>query len=288
MLLVTTLVCLAGLSHVIWTGGALRHYATAALLFLIGFAGLAAAVGVARPGTAFPPRYTLQAAPFLCWIFLAGARVARPALAQSVQAALALLGAAALGGNFVVGLNYAGARDQQLTAFEADIRNGTSPSELIARHQRTIFPFPEEGGASWHDGLWFSLNVLRRKRIGAFASLAQDPSFTEVPVEEVASEPHSATSRSYSFAPPRFIHGIRLEASPHPLEGYVGRTTIVSWTRGDLGFPEDGRCIHKWLPHETFATCWIYGVVKDMKISNAPTAGEVGWPRLNLLFPVDG
>ena len=81
-----------------------------------------------------------------------------------------------------------GARDQQLTTFEADIRNGTPPSELIARHHRTIFPFPEEGGASWHDGLWFSLNVLRRERIGAFAILAQDRSFTEIPVEEVASE----------------------------------------------------------------------------------------------------
>ena len=65
------------------------------------------------------------------------------------------------------------------------------------------------------------------------------------------------------------------------------RTTVVSWTTGDLGFSEDRRCVHKWLPHETFATCWIYGVVKDSKITNAPAPGEVGWPRLNLLVPVD-
>src|SRR5262249_40427711 len=152
-------------------------------------------------------------------------------------------------------------------------------------HHRTIFPFPEEGGASWHDGLWFSLNVLRRARIGAFASLAEDPSFTQVPIEEVASKAYRATSQSYSFAPPRFVHGIRLETSPHP-RGHVDRTTIVSWTTGDLGVAERRRCIHKWLPHETFATCWIYGMIKDMKISNIPPAGEVDWPKLNLLFPV--
>ena len=108
VLLVAALVCLAGLSHLIWTEGALREDAVAALLFLIGFVGLAAAVGVARPGTAFPPRYALQATPFLCWMFLAGGKVALPALARSVQAALALLAVAALANNFIAGLKYAG------------------------------------------------------------------------------------------------------------------------------------------------------------------------------------
>jgi len=44
-------------------------------------------------------------------------------------------------------------KDRQFSAFMADIENGSPSSHVIARHQRAIFPYPEKGGASFHDSL---------------------------------------------------------------------------------------------------------------------------------------
>jgi hypothetical protein len=113
----------------------------------------------------------------------------------------------------------------------ADLKKGTPPSQLIAKHQHAIFPFPEEGGASFHDSLGYWLKIVHRARVGAFAKMGRDPSFREVPVEEasrvaVSSPPSDSTDdRTWSFAEPQFVYGIRVRG--YPLHA-LGRTITLS------------------------------------------------------------
>jgi hypothetical protein len=91
-----TVICFAGILHLAWKERGARHYAFAAMLFLIGLAGLIGAVSLAlAPKTNFPSRYALQAAPAFCWIFLVSGRNNLPFAARSAQAALVLLAIAA-------------------------------------------------------------------------------------------------------------------------------------------------------------------------------------------------
>jgi hypothetical protein len=289
-----TVICFARILHLAWKERDARHYAFAALLFLVGLAGLIGAVSMASaplaPGANFPSRYALQAAPVFCWVFLVSGRNKLPFAARSAQAALALLAIAAVGGNFVVGRHYAQKRDQQLAALTADLKKGAPPSLLIAKHQQAMFPFPEEGGASFHDSLGYWLEVIHRARLGAFAKMGRDPSFREVPVGVAVSGPPSDSTdgRTWSFAEPRFVYGIRVRG--HPLQT-VGRTITLSWTAGDLGFSADRRCLY-WNPPPgpqdrkfDIFTCWVYGMVSDLKIASEPSFGDLSLMEVYLLIP---
>src|SRR5262249_5443151 len=140
----------------------------------------------ARPRETFPPRYWLEAVPIWLWAYFVIDIYGRGATRRLVLAGLLSLAVVASGFGFYVGLQYGENRDAQLTAFESDLRAGMPPSQLLVRHQRTLWPYPDEGGASFHDWLtdWFS--ALRNRGTGAFVSLADEGRFREVPLDEIA------------------------------------------------------------------------------------------------------
>ena len=145
-----------------------RSQGLAMLMFLVAFAGLAFAVGVARPGATFPPRYFLFAVPAWWWAYFVFDIYSREWTRQLALAGLLSLAVAASGFGFRVGLEYATDRDAQLTAFESDLRTGMPPSQLLARYQRTLYPFPEDGGAYLHAALTARFSQLRKRGIGAY------------------------------------------------------------------------------------------------------------------------
>jgi hypothetical protein len=99
---------------------------------------------------------------------------------------------------FRVGLEDAKDRDAQLTAFESDLRKGMPTSLLVARHYRTLLPWPEDGGAYFHAELTANFSELRKRRIGSFKSLRPEGGFREVPLSEV---PASSTPGGLTVAP---------------------------------------------------------------------------------------
>jgi len=254
-------------------GGVLKlvpdHFGITSLLFLIGVAGLVSAVSISLIGnTSFYSRYALQAAPILCWMFLLSVRCKGLFVFKCVQLILMLLSVVALYGNSSKGLAQARMKDQQFSAFVGDIRKGTPPSQLIARHQRAIFPYPETGGASFHDSLDYWFDVLKKARHATFANLGKDPDFQEVPLKER----------------PQFVYGIRVTG--YALQS-APRQIAVSWSSSSAK-----RCYY-WNPppnpqdrkFEKF-TCWIYEEIKDLKIETAPPLDTFSSMKVFLLIPI--
>jgi hypothetical protein len=272
------LICLAGVLKLAWKERISRHFGIAALLFLVGLSGLVSAVSISLIyNITFPSRYALQAAPVFSWMFLASARNKEFFPAKYVQLALALLSVVVVYSNSVTGLEYARMKDQQFSAFLADIQKGNPPSQVIARHQRAIFPYPEEGGASFHDSLGYWFGVLHHAGHEAFANLGTDPVFKEVPVEQ----PSSLAEKS-------FVYGIRVEG--YPLQ--AGRWKIaVSWNAGVQGSSVAQRCFY-WNPlpnpqdrkFEKF-TCWVYEEVGEIKIEVSPSVEDLRSLKVSLLIP---
>lgn len=268
-----------------------RSRAIAMLIFAVGFSGLAFAVGVARPGETFPPRYFLQAVPAWWWAYFVfdvygGTWTRRLALASL----LCFAGAASVVG-FGVGAGYAGDRDAQLTAFEFDLRNGVPPSQLVARHYRTLVPYPEDGGAYFHDQLIADFSDLKKNRIGAFKSLQPDSSFREVQLSEVAilidsSRTSEGLTQTWTFTHDLFVYGMRITA-PMTRDTSSGGPTIgaeIFWTKNsDETFSNDRRFLHWWLPQEQHATFWVYDRVHRLRINLDDPSGLYAAPQICLL-----
>jgi hypothetical protein len=274
-------------------GTSVRSRAIAMLMFAVAFSGLAFAVGVARPGAAFPPRYFLQAVPAWWWAYFVfdvygGAWTRRLALTSL----LCLAGAASVVG-FGVGLGYAKDRDAQLTTFESDVRKGMPPSQLVARHYRTLLPWPEDGGAYFHDELMTDFSELKKRGIGTFKSLGFDGSFREVPLSEVArlvdsSRTSEGLTQTWTFTEPSFVYGMRIAipATPNTSSTMAIIGTEVFWSKNsDERFSNDRRFLHWWLPEEQYATFWVYDRVSRLRINLDDPSGLYVAPRIRLLAP---
>src|SRR5262249_58808071 len=141
-------------------------------------------------------------------------------------------------GGFRFGLYYAKDRDVQLTAFESDLRKGMPPSQLVAWHYRTLLPWPEDGGAYFHDELTTSFSELKKRGIGAFKSLWPEGRFREVPLSEVArlvdsSRTSEGLTQTWIFTQESFVHGMRITIQ----EGRAGSSsktalgTAIVWKK---------------------------------------------------------
>jgi hypothetical protein len=268
-----------------------RSRAIAMLMFAAAFSGLAFAVGVARPGPPFSPRYFLQAVPAWWWAYFVldvcgGAWTRRVALTSVLCLAVAT---SVVG--FRIGLGYAKDRDDQLAAFETDLRKGMPPSQLIASHYRTLLPWPEDGGAYFHEELMADFAELKKQGIGAFKSLKSDGSFREVPLSEVArlidsNRTSEGLTQTWMFTDESFVYGMRIAISATPdtssTTAIIG--TEVFWSKsGDARFSNDRRFLRWWLPQERYATFWVYDEVRWLRIRLDDPSGLYAAPQISLL-----
>jgi hypothetical protein len=281
------------LLQALWVRGPGRRSHALALLFpLIAFAGIALSVGIARPGYAFPHRYYLFAVPALSWLCLATHLARHEGIARGGRVTLLALALLAVVYNTSVGLGYASARSAAMATFEADMRAGVPPSQLIARHQRALLPFPEDGGAYWHEPLEFCFDVLSRNGIGAFEALAPEPIFHEVDIRKVAELSFMDDAETavlewlWTLVEVQHIAGVRI-MHPRLLLGDDARSEL-EWARNSAEpFSRDRRYVHWWMEHEISATVWIYDTVSTLRIA-LPANGTVSdAPELRLLIVAD-
>jgi len=270
-----------------------RSRGFAMLMFLLAFSGLAFAVGVARPGTKFPPRYFLFAVPAWWWAFFVFEIYGRGWTRRLALTGLLSLAVAASGFGFRDGLEFAKDRDAQLTAFESDLRTGMPPSQLVARHQRALLPYPEDGGASFHDALTTSFSELRKGGVGAFISLGPEGRFREIPLSEIAhligsSRTSEGLTQTWTFAQNSFVYGMRITV-PATLDGSSGTApprTEISWAKtSQEGFSKDRRYVHWWLPQQKDATFWVYASIHQIRITLDDASSVYAAPQIHLLTP---
>jgi hypothetical protein len=167
------------------------------------------------------------------------------------------------------------------------------PSRLVARHYRTLLPWPEDGGAYFHDELTASLLELKKRGIGAFTSLGPEGNFREVPLSEVArlidsSKTFEGLTQTWTFTQDSFVYGMRITipatrdtSSAMPTIG-----TVVSWTKNsDESFSKNRRFVHWWLPQERHATFWVYDRVHQLRINLDDPSGLHTALQISLLAP---
>jgi hypothetical protein len=271
----------------------IRSRGFAMLMFMVAFSGLAFAVGVARPRETFPPRYFLLAVPIWWWAYFVFDEYCRAWTRHLALTGLLSLAVAASGVGFGVGLQYAKHRDAQLTAFESDLRKGMPPSQLVARHQRTFWPFPVDGGASFHDFLTARFSELRKRGIGAFESLGPEGRFRQVPLSEVAqligsSRTSEGLTQTWTFTEDLFVHGVRITipATRDASSGAAVPGYEIFWAKNSHeGFSKDRRYVDLWLPQERDATFWVYDRVLQLRINLHDASGVYGAPEICLLLP---
>jgi hypothetical protein len=270
-----------------------RSRGLAMLMFLVAFSGLAFAVGVARPGATFPPRYFLSAVPVWWWAYFVFDIYCRGWTRRMALVGLLSLAVAASGFGFRVGLEYAEDRDARLTAFESDLQTGMPPSQLVARHQRTLYPFPEDGGSYLHDVLTARLSELRKRGIGAFVALGPEGRFRDVPLSEIArlidsSRTSEGLTQTWTFTQDSFVHGMRI-TTPATRDGSSNTAaprTEISWARNSQeGFSKDRRYVHWWLPQERDAAFWVYDSIHQVRITLDDASSVYGAPQIRLLTP---
>jgi hypothetical protein len=265
--------------------GARRSQARCLLFYLVAFGGMVLSVGIGRQGTGFPNRYALFAVPALCWIYLTGDTCSRPDIARVLRGGLFLIVLSLVGLNFDLGREYAKGRRQAVRALEAAIRAGHPPSQLIAEHQRALFPFPEDGGAYGHRFLEGRLAALRTKQVGALAHLGPEVAFRQVPLRAVARAQADTTgpgNEIWTFPAERMVYGIRL-LRPAGLaladNTQRGRPTTIWWRGSGELYTKARRGVHWWSAGESSATFWIYSPVSAFRVgAESGTA-----PRILLL-----
>ncbi len=267
----------------------IRERGLAMLMFLVAFSGLAFAVGVARPGETFPPRYCLEAVPIWWWAYFVIDIYSRGLTRRLALAGLLSLAVFASGFGFYVGLQYAKDRDAQFTAFESDLRAGMPPSQLFVRHQRTLLPYPDEGGAAFHDLLTDRFSVLRKRGIGAFVSLAPEGRFREVPLSEIArlissDRTSEGLMQTWTLTQDSFVHGMRIMI---PATRGDGSRIEISWTTNSQeDFSKDRRYVHWWRPQQQDMTFWVYDSIHQVRvILDDDASGIYAAPQIRLLTP---
>lgn len=269
-----------------------RSRTWAMLLFFGAFAALALSVGIARPGDTFAPRYFLQAVPAWCWVYFVWSRFTGSRVSRLATNSLAILAIAALGVNSKDGLDYGRARVTGMRALESDLRQGLPPSRLISRHQRAIFPYPEDGGAFHHETLASYFNVLKHHGTGIFVDLADEVPVRGIPLSTVATKQEytasseEAASQTWKLDTETFVSGIRLEGDSlqhtgtHPISVY--------WRRNKQEeFSNDRRFVQNWDTGADQLKFWIYEPLYEVKIIAKDLTNPAELPQMTLLVPED-
>jgi hypothetical protein len=191
-----------------------RARAGGLLLCLGAMACLALGLGMGRNG--FEVRYVTLAVPVWCATWLAWAIYGPARSGARMPAALATAALLALWGNARFGLDYARDLRSHLAAFEADLRAGVPPRELVRRYDPYLHPH--------QDVPLEYLPMLRRAGLGLYAGLRDDPPAREVPLELTPSGLAGVTWRDstatitgadahvdFTLPAERYVAGIRLE-----------------------------------------------------------------------------
>jgi hypothetical protein len=165
------------------------------------------------------------------------------------------------------------------------------PSQIVARHYRTLLPYPEDGGAYFHDELTTSFFELKKRGIGAFHSIGPEASFREVPLSEVAritesSKTSEGLMQTWTFIEDSFVYGMRI-AIPVTSSATTTTATEIFWAKKDEGFSIERRFLHWWLPYpeERYATFWVYNRVYQLRINLDDPSGLYAAPEIHLLVP---
>jgi hypothetical protein len=261
-----------------------RRGARALACALIAFAGLVATVA-SRPWP-LPHRYFLFAAPALCLVYVVVDLLSRPAVARAGRVVLLVVAAAAAAYNTSAGLGHARARSAALSAFAGDLRAGLPPSELLARHQRTLMPFPEDGSMYAHDALARYFETLGRSRVSVFASLAPERGFRDVDAKSVAAvslapDSHGRPAWVWTLDEPTHVAGIRI-TKPEPIPD--GPWTLEWAPAASAPFVRTRRYVHWWTPEEPTATVWIYDRVAMLRHPVTGDGARPVAPQLHLLM----
>jgi hypothetical protein len=265
--------------------------AVALLLYLLGPIALALAVGVARTGmTRFPGRYFLLAAPALAWVYCACSVSGESRRVSTLRAVLATAAILSLAVNYPVGLRDAQKRAGAFAAFTQDLRARAPPSLLIARHQRTLLPYPEEGGAYYHAGLGRDFETLRRNKIGVFADLAQEHFFEAVPIAEKAVSETDGSAIIWSLKPALCIAGVSFEPPQRISAGPTNSVDdslpyfTIEWYSAGSNFSRDRR-YHDW-PYvgQGRSVLWIFNEVASLRLHVDDPERAFSPPVLTLLL----
>ena len=291
-----------------WRQPLCRPRAVGLLFFLAALAGLAASVGVGRPGSGFTPHYFLIAVPALGWLYFVWGACAPPAVGQVAQMALFSLMAFTLGLNSDEGRDFGRARRDRMAAFERDLRAGAPVYQLLARHAATVYPYPHGAGALFHDWLEDKMRKLHRDGVGTFRSLRPDaPPFREVPLPvdqdgpnpaDVVDTPEGPALRVRLPGGPQFVVGVRLTYRTDPGGEAAPFEIRIYWKRpGQTDFPAAQRYIHysHWQhphsgsgrprPGEKTMTAWVYERVSELRVHPAPDPEQFRVTEIVLLVP---
>jgi hypothetical protein len=277
----------------------IRSRAWAMACFAIGFGGLALSVGVARPGEVFASRYFLQAVPAVCWAYFAFELFGASQLARRAPLGLTVIALAMSGLNYKVGHDYGRDRAQRFEFFEIDLLAGMPVQELLARHQRAVYPFPESGGFHWHGGLISNFDVLRRAGIGVFGDLRSERYFLETPLDAVATLAPSGDSSSWTWtfqngsfvagfrmAPPQALNAANAPALTDPTK-FLSDVTVLWRPAATETFTRDRRYTQWWDSGAGSVEFWVYDTVHSIRIEVNDPDGAFGPPEIVVLTPLE-
>jgi hypothetical protein len=174
-----------------WQEPAERVRCTGLLLFLMGLAGLAVAIGWGRAGfgptQGFSYRYSMLAAPVLCSVFLTAEIAAPAALARVLQVALFTCLSVVLVPNTQAGLFFGNYKYNQIKPVERELGPSFSAEQFAHKYGfmcRDVFRFHDDDTASGRfvqkylstgpnpDFMESRLEMLRRAGIGRFKRLS--------------------------------------------------------------------------------------------------------------------
>jgi hypothetical protein len=276
------------------------------LALLAGTLCLALSVGLGRPGFGFTPRYAVLAFPGLCWVYFAWGTAGAPPVRQLAQLVLFTIVCFPMAANLEWGRRYGRERRERMDAFLSDLRAGEPISVLLARHARAFFPFPEDGGASYHDWLDYGLQGLHRAGIGTFRSLqTTEPAVREIPLASptVPSGPAGGKRGSLRARPdalgvqwglpaPRLIAGVRVtyHTGSGPDRNRSPTRFEVFWRRSDRQefTPERRYVQYCGSPEEKTVTIWVWDTVDQLRIEPGPQTGVFDLAEVVLLVPTKG
>jgi hypothetical protein len=167
-----------------------RPRALGLLLFMLGMAALALAVGWGRaaqvPTVGLPSRYVVLAIPALCAVYFVWELYGTPAARNVAQTGLLVAICAVLPLNVESGFQWRDWYVQGMDAVERDIDAGVPRSELAARHRAFLM--------HWEAGeLADGMRMLREAGVGPFRRMREDPEAGAAPDGADATNP-SATN----------------------------------------------------------------------------------------------
>jgi hypothetical protein len=247
--------------------------------FLAALLAMAAGVGWGRgwagPLAGFQDRYVSMAAPLWCWLAIVFRLYATPALDLLAGHTLLVVACVLLWPNAEAG--FANGRGVSATAFALarDVKAGLTPSQLVARYTPSLYPSQDE--------LSRFIPILRRRRVGPFGGVRDEPPHHEVAIPVTPSsvsfarwDSSSSTAHVtgedpqllYRLPSPRPVVGVRIRYSHSNPQGSPGRFQLTWLHPGQSEYTPSQRYSFWTLPTGTHkqTTVWIGQVVSEFRI----------------------